>query len=279
MGLIQLPWGVTEMNNGVELGGKAILSNQFLNQFHRSSMIEFSYSDPDSLTTETYLDQLLKDYIDYNQKVNPKLDPKDLNILLGGDHSVSFGSYLWLSQNIPVQDLLIIHIDTHPDIMLIKESDTLNFHGKWQRPFFDTFDIAGFENLVPTKLLLDNLIMFGNFNDEKANMDFLIDKNISHFSKNDWQKGLEVLKTKQVGKKHIHISFDVDSLDQSIMPATGIPCSNGLLMPDLYSILDCLTTDHTFSIDIVEYNPTKDKDGSCKKLLQDFILEVVRKYS
>jgi arginase len=278
MGLIELPWGVTEGNQGVELGGDTILDDNLLDQLTNFSVVDFAYSDPTSLSRDNYLDQLIQDYTRYDHQIIPLLDISDINILVGGDHSVSFGSYLWLSKSIDPNDLLIVHIDTHPDIMLIKESQTLNFHGKWQRPFFDTFDIAGIEKMIPNKLSLDNLIMFGNFHDEQANIDFLEAKNIPHFTTANWAKGLEILQAKQRDKHHIHISFDVDSLDQSIMPATGIPCQNGLQLSQLYQILDSLETNCTFSIDIVEYNPTKDTDHKSKQLLQDLIIHITQKH-
>jgi arginase len=277
--LIQNPWRVTEGNQGVQSGGDEILTEQFLSTLTNYQVLGFDYTSPDALAEDNYFQTLKQDYNSYDQQINTQLDPHDLNILVGGDHSVSFGSYLWLCKTFDPQDLLVIHIDTHPDIMLVTESQTLNFHGKWQRPFYDKFDKPEIEGLIPHKLLASNLIMFGNFDDEQANMDFLVKKQIAHFTDKDWNAGLELLSAKQLQAKHIHISFDVDSLDQSIMPATGIPCQNGLSLQHLYSILDCLDSSHTFSIDIVEYNPVKDLDNQSKKLLQDFIRQIISRCS
>ncbi|MBR6461737.1 arginase family protein, partial [bacterium] len=58
--------------------------------------------------------------------------------------------------------------------------------------------------------------------------------------------------------KKIYISFDIDGLDSSIMPATGTPVPGGLLWYQTLSLLTELTKGRTIiGMDLVEYSPIK----------------------
>ena len=61
-----------------------------------------------------------------------------------------------------------------------------------------------------------------------------------------------------------HVSWDVDSLDASFIPATGLPIPDG---PDPKAVTDVLlalaASGKMVALDCVEYNPTRDSDGNC----------------
>ena len=61
-----------------------------------------------------------------------------------------------------------------------------------------------------------------------------------------------------------HVSWDVDSLDASFIPATGLPIPDG---PDPKAVTDVLlalaASGKMVALDCVEYNPARDSDGSC----------------
>ena len=59
--------------------------------------------------------------------------------------------------------------------------------------------------------------------------------------------------------ENIYISFDVDGLDPSIMPATGTPVPGGLgYHESLYLIKDLIKDRQVVGFDIVEFSPIKD---------------------
>lgn len=58
--------------------------------------------------------------------------------------------------------------------------------------------------------------------------------------------------------KKIYLSFDIDGLDSSFMPATGTPVPGGLLWYQTLSLLTELTKGRTIiGMDLVEYSPIK----------------------
>ena len=54
--------------------------------------------------------------------------------------------------------------------------------------------------------------------------------------------------------KFIHISCDIDSMDPNIMPSTGTPVNNGLLLEDVINIINKSKT-KLVGFDLVEFNP------------------------
>jgi agmatinase len=59
--------------------------------------------------------------------------------------------------------------------------------------------------------------------------------------------------------ENIYITFDVDSLDPSIMPATGTPVPGGLgYYESLYLIKDLIKGRKVIGLDVVEFSPIKD---------------------
>ena len=58
--------------------------------------------------------------------------------------------------------------------------------------------------------------------------------------------------------KEVYVSFDVDSLDPSVMPATGTPVPGGLFWYDVIRIMrEMVTTCRVKGIDVVEFAPIR----------------------
>lgn len=64
------------------------------------------------------------------------------------------------------------------------------------------------------------------------------------------------------------IHFDVDVLDQVVMPAVDCPGSPGLSVADMVSLLNPLVSDRRcLGMTVSIYDPEKDPDGHCAKML------------
>lgn len=67
---------------------------------------------------------------------------------------------------------------------------------------------------------------------------------------------------KSIGHKKVHISFDVDALDPSVLSSTGYVMPNGLSLEVVKNIIDfAFKNFDIISFDIVEYNPLLDKEN------------------
>ena len=78
----------------------------------------------------------------------------------------------------------------------------------------------------------------------------------------------------------IHLSFDIDVLDKSLVPGTGTPVINGLSMREAKKIFEnFLNTRLIKSMDFVELNPVLDKNNMTADLcidLIDWIFKVIK---
>ena len=67
----------------------------------------------------------------------------------------------------------------------------------------------------------------------------------------------EVLKLvdRFIGNREVHISFDIDIMDPSLISSTGTPEEGGVNMEEMKKILLFLSKKNVKSMDIVELNP------------------------
>lgn len=77
--------------------------------------------------------------------------------------------------------------------------------------------------------------------------------------------------------KQIHISLDIDVLDPSLAPGTGVPEVGGVSEESLFEILDeIIKTDKVRSLDLVEYNPLFDIDFRTEKIIERLVKRLKR---
>ena len=120
--------------------------------------------------------------------------------------------------------------------------------------FFDKFDIPEIEKLVPNKIPVSNLLIIGNLDLDPGEEKFLKKHSILILNRND---GLRLFQEFVNKFSHLHISFDIDSMDKTIAPSTGIPADDGLLFEDIKPILEIISKHPSFSFDLCEVNPKK----------------------
>src|SRR5438046_6488639 len=65
----------------------------------------------------------------------------------------------------------------------------------------------------------------------------------------------------RVGKNHVYLSIDIDSIDPAFAPATGTPETGGWSTRELRTILRGLDGLHIVSADIVEVAPAYDTNA------------------
>ena len=77
--------------------------------------------------------------------------------------------------------------------------------------------------------------------------------------------------------KHIHLSFDLDSLDPHFAPGVSTPVADGMRVDQALRIIDQLfQTQKVRSMDIVEFNPLKETQYTVKILSQ--IVDLVNQF-
>lgn len=257
-----------QKNPGVELGSK-ILFNQlqrkdpFIKQKLVTTIKNSYFKD---MLGYKFLYDTSKQLLTQHHKV----------ITLGGDHSISMGSVPAFFDIFREQGTLL-WIDAHPDINTPETSTTGNLHGMSVASIFNLMKPVINSNYKPS---FDQLIYIGLRSIDPPEQLFLDTNNILYFdNKTIQEKGMEhvidVIMKKT--KKNIHVSFDIDSLDPSITPATGTPVENGLELLETINLIENLEEKRLVrSVDFVEYNPymydaEKVTVQNCMKILNLFI--------
>lgn len=195
---------------------------------------------------------------------------KQKTIFLGGDHSVSYSlgkAFLEHCRKQEKEPCLIV-FDAHPDCMPVtKGSMKYPNHEEWLRALVE----QGF----PAK----NILLVGVRNSDVQENDFLKEKNIRTISMNQLLENLEEMCEiimEFSDKKELYLSLDIDVVDPVFAMGTGYREPGGLTSREFIYIIQRLNKIKNLrSIDIVEINPEKDRDGLTVKLGAKIISELI----
>jgi len=223
-------------------------------------------------------EQNLRNILRYNNdifKSNKKsLSNGDLNINLGGDHSIAIGS-IAASLDKYEDDLVVIWIDAHADINSMHSSSSKNIHGM---PLNILTRPLHYE--LPLKILKYNQIIYIGLRDcDDYEVKIIQGNHIRHWTSHEineldrWPRHravfFQLLNTLTKDKK-IHLSLDVDALDPKYIPCTGKPVDDGISMDFVTNLIFNLKN-NIVNADIVELNLDLKKDEDKEKSLNNTI--------
>ena len=165
----------------------------------------------------------LVDALDQLSKINEKiLSEKMFPLVLGGEHSITPGSIKPFAKRF--KELIILHFDAHADLRESYLGERFSHASAMKR-------CLDFKNI--------KLVSFGIRNLSKSEMDFYNNNKdrIEIFWAKD-KRNWDLKKLNDLFKnKNVYITFDVDGLDASIMPATGTPEPGGLFWDEVLPII------------------------------------------
>lgn len=198
-------------------------------------------------------------------------------VCLGGDHSLAMSSIAALSDTAGPNDIAVIYVDGHTDINTAESSLTGYIHGM---PLAEALGLCPKElDIGENKIHLygENLYIVGARSIDPEEYVICEKQGVHLYTANDVKaRGAEEILNeilKDIGDKKIHLSFDVDSIDGDEFPSTGYVMPDGLSFECIYGILKKVIERGISSLDVVEYNPLLDTDGTDKeKLLRIFKL-------
>ena len=186
------------------------------------------------------INKALKQISDINEKIlNKKLFP----ITFGGEHSITPGCINPFIKK--YKKLCLLHFDAHADLR-------------------ESYNNEKFSHASAIKRCLDyqnvSVISFGIRNISKNEISYLR-KNSSRinifWAKNKPLWNLNKFKN-LIKNKTVYLTFDVDGLDSSIMPATGTPEPGGLLWDETLNIIKIAAKNSNIvGADINELSPIK----------------------
>ena len=175
-----------------------------------------------------------------NQQI---LNKKCFPMTFGGEHSITPGCIVPFVKK--YKNLCLLHFDAHADLR-------------------ESYNGEKFSHASAIKRCLDyknvSLISFGIRNISKSEITYL-KKNSSRinifWAKDKLNWNLNKFK-KLIKNKTVYLTFDVDGLDSSIMPATGTPEPGGLLWDETLKIIKIAAKNSNIvGADINELSPIK----------------------
>lgn len=222
----------------------------------------------DFIENETiYVEPLIKIFETLAHTTYLSLANGHFPIVIGGDHSISIGSIAGASR--AAEELAVVWIDAHGDINTFDTSPTLNIHGM---PLATSMGY-GYPKLTEIyfkerKVDPKNVYHIGGRDIDPGEWDLInqLDLDFYTMEKIEELKLENIVNTilddiKNSTATNVHLSFDIDCLDSSLVPGTGTPVSNGLTMEQGKYILEkFLKSGLVTSMDFVELNPLLDND-------------------
>jgi len=190
------------------------------------------------------IDKNIKKALNKISNINKEiLNKKLFPITFGGEHSITPGCIAPFARR--YKKLCLLHFDAHADLR-------------------ESYNGEKFSHASAIKRCLDNknvsVISFGIRNISESEIPYL-KKNSSRIKifwakdKSKWnlKKFIKLIKNKTV-----YITFDVDGLDSSIMPATGTPEPGGMFWDETLNIIKIAAKNSNIvGADINELSPIK----------------------
>ena len=212
------------------------------------------------------------------EKVYTTLQKGTFPFILGGDHSLALGSIAGSSKFF--KKLAVIWIDAHGDINNVESSPTGNIHGM---PLAISMGL-GHPSLTNIffpgpKILPSDIYIIGARDLDPGEVETIEKEKVNLYTMPKIKKdGLKnTLKTvveriKSTGVDGVHLSFDIDAMDESITPGTGTPVKDGFTIEEARIIIETLfQPSFITSMDFVEFNPRIDDNNKTLELSKKLI--------
>ena len=175
------------------------------------------------------------------------IDKKKFPLILGGEHSLTPGAIRPFVKKFG--KICLLHFDAHADLRNSYNGNKFS-HASAIRRCLDIPNVS--------------VVSFGIRNISLSEIPFLKKnkKRINIFwSKDKLKWNLNKFK-KIIRNKKVYLTFDVDGLDSSLMPATGTPEPGGLFWDETINIIKIAAqSSHIVGADINELSPIKGFDS------------------
>lgn len=228
-----------------------------------------------------YLNEILKTSKVLAARIEKVLEQNKFPLCLGGDHSMALGTIAGISSHCKKNKLTlgVIWIDAHTDMNTDETTLSGNIHGM---PLAASMgmgnpELVNFYGFSP-KLKPENCAVIA-----ARRIDPLERLNIKKLSLNVYtmsdidKLGIHriisrVLKQFKEKVDHIHVSFDVDSIDPNFAPGVGTPVPGGLNYREAHLLMESIAECGCMSsLEVAEVNPILDLHNSSAMFAAELI--------
>ncbi|HHD2770114.1 TPA: arginase family protein, partial [Clostridium perfringens] len=195
---------------------------------------------------------------DYLREIVSKIiKKKKFPVIIGGDHSISLANILGATD--VYNKIGIIHLDAHSDYGTDKIDE-------WQKNCHH----GNFMNWVASNDKVEVIAQMG--------IRQLREKKICNKKFHIWPGRNAIYEMQNILETlpqdiPYYITFDIDSLDPSIIKSTGTPLPNGFLYNEVIDLLKFICSNlNIIGLDVVEYIPSEESEAA---MISNIILTVI----
>ncbi|MGA7181093.1 MAG: arginase [Thiobacillaceae bacterium] len=216
------------------------------------------------------------------QRVDTVAQDSNLLTVIGGDHSIAPGTWAGVRHALG-GPLGLIWIDAHPDAQTPETTHTGNIHGMplaallGQGPG-QLIDVLGDVPIVnPAHVIVigvravepEEMALLSKLGVRVVEMGKVVQRGLASVL-------MEAVEIVTRGTAGFGISLDMDVIDPSAAPGVNKPVPGGILADGLIEVLRVVRRDVRLkAVEIVEFNPSLDRDGRTLHLLLNLLAALV----
>ncbi len=273
IGVIGVPMDLGQKRRGVDMGPTAMriagLVERLSDLGHQ--VVDFgNVPGPDRSTARhgvesaRYLADILKMCNNIAEQVSRCVSEKMMPLVIGGDQSVSIGTFGGLAPH--GTDRGIIWIDAHGDFNTHRTTPSGNVHGMALAAILGQGlpQLVNFRRISP-KALEKNTVIVGCRSIDEGEAELLSRSKITVYTMKEVDEmGIAEVMEQAIhiagrGTSDVHVSFDIDVLDPREAPGTGTPVPGGLTYREAHLAMEMLyDAGVVTSAELVEVNPILD---------------------
>ncbi len=268
-----VPLNLGADKSGIEFGVDVLVEN-YPDTFDEMEVIEIDKQREDfNHPNMKYKNTILHTCEKVAKSINEAIEDGYRPITIGGDHSIALGTISGVAKT---KEVGVVWIDAHADMNTDETTITGNIHGM---PLA-LLQGEGDEDLVNcffegAKIKPENVVILGTRDIDVRERDVIEKLGIKVYHYEDvLRKGIDSVLAEihdYLKVEDIHISFDIDSMNPVAAPGVSTPVKNGFDEDDVYKTFKFLFKNYFItSVDIVEFNPVRDKNEKTAALVRDF---------
>ncbi|XP_055639653.1 arginase, hepatic [Toxorhynchites rutilus septentrionalis] len=286
IGIVGVPFEKGQRKKGVGLGPKAIREAGLIDSLqevsHKLDIRDYGdiHYEALDLRGRTAVNMKKLEHVAsctqvLSDRVAQVLREDRLCLTLGGDHAIAIGSIDGHLKH--CSDVGVIWVDAHADLNTNSTSPSGNIHGMpmallakeladywpyipgmdWQKP------IISVKNLV--YIGLRSVDSYERVIIEKFGIHAFGMREVEQYGIREVMK-MALQRIDPEGKKSLHVSYDIDSLDVLEAPSTGTGVRGGLTLREgIYIMEEAYNTGRLAAVDLVEVNPAIGTPEDVKK--------------
>ncbi len=220
-----------------------------------------------------HLDGIARSNEELARRVAAVLDKGRFPLCIGGDHSMAIGAIAGIAAHCREagKTLGIIWIDAHSDMNIESTTPSGNIHGMPMAISLGlgTDRLTGLMGFSP-KVKAEHCALIGVRKVDPPEREIIRKLKLPVYTMSDIDRhGIHaildtVLRNLETSTDHIHVSFDIDSVDPSVAMGVGTPVTGGLTYREAHLLMETIARRRCMSsLELAEINPILDhQNGS-----------------